>query len=98
MYIIVIYPHRYIIFVGQRIRIMTDLDTHLESPYQPIGMDFNLIDDIEIDGIDHSDYPDYCDAYISNATYDGKKMTEEQLDIVNGDSMFVHEEVMKHIF
>ena len=77
---------------------MTDLDTHLESPYQPIGMENHLIDDIEIDGIDHKDYPDYCDAYISNATYDGKPMTDEQLDEINEDSMFVHEGVMKHIF
>ena len=77
---------------------MTDFDQHLEQPYQSIGMDNNLIDDIEIDGIDHKDYPDYCDAYISNATYDGKPMNDEQLNIINDDSMFVHEEVMKYIF
>ena len=77
---------------------MTDFDQHLENLYQPIGMDNNLIDDIEIDGIDHKDYPDYCDAYIANATYDGKPMNDEQLDIINDDSMFVHEEVMKYIF
>jgi len=27
-------------------------------------LNYDAIDDITFDGIDHNDYPDYCDAYI----------------------------------
>jgi hypothetical protein len=38
-------------------------------------------DTIEIDGIDTSDYPDFCDAYISYAEYtDGTPLTDEELE------------------
>ena len=43
-------------------------------------MDLTKVDDIEFDGIDHKDYPDYSDAYISSASYNGEDMTEEQLE------------------
>lgn len=37
--------------------------------------------DIEVDGIDFSDYPDFVDAYISYAIYeDGTELTDEELD------------------
>lgn len=37
--------------------------------------------DIEIDGIDMKDYPDFCDAYISDAKFeDGTPLTDEQLE------------------
>jgi hypothetical protein len=28
-------------------------------------MDFNKITDVQIEGIDMTDYPDFCDAYIN---------------------------------
>ena len=34
-------------------------------------MNYDLIDNIELDGIDTNDYPDFCDAYIVSADYDG---------------------------
>ena len=46
-------------------------------------MDYKKIDNIEIDGIDTKDYPDFCDAYIVSADYDGVPMTDEQLDEIN---------------
>ena len=41
----------------------------------------NVID-VEIDGIDMKDYPDFCDAYISEAKFKdtGKPLTDEQLE------------------
>ena len=48
-------------------------------------MDYKKIDNIEIDGIDTKDYPDFCDAYIVSADYDGVPMTDEQLDEINDD-------------
>lgn len=39
-----------------------------------------VVNDIEIDGIDTRDYPDFCDAYVSAAWYeDGTELTEEEL-------------------
>jgi len=57
-------------------------------------MDYKLIDNIEVDDIDTSDYPDFCDAFISSADYNGKPMTDEQLDKLNEDFDFVHECVL----
>ena len=34
---------------------------------------------IEWDGIDHSDHPDYCDAYIVRAERDGVELTDEEI-------------------
>jgi len=61
-------------------------------------LDYSKIDNIEFDGIDHSDYPDYCDAHICSADYDGVPMTDEQLDEINNDGDFIYEELMKHLY
>jgi hypothetical protein len=45
--------------------------------------------DIEVDGVDSRDYPDFADAYFSYACYeDGTPLTEQELDKLadqNGD-------------
>ena len=61
-------------------------------------MNYKLINNIEVEGIDTKDYPDFCDAFIASADYDGKEMTEEQLDELNEDSDFVYECVQNHLF
>jgi hypothetical protein len=61
-------------------------------------MDYDKIDNIEISGIDTNDYPDFCDAYISNADYDGVPMTDEQLEELNQDGDFVYNAVMDKLF
>jgi hypothetical protein len=60
-------------------------------------LDYNKITNIEFDGIDHSDYPDYCDAYIVSADYDGQPMTEEQLEELCEDGDFVYESLMNYL-
>ena len=60
-------------------------------------IDYKKIDNIEIDGIDTKDYPDFCDAYISSADYDGKPMTDKQLDELNEDGDFQHECIMNDL-
>ena len=54
-------------------------------------MDYKKIDNIEIDGIDTKDYPDFCDAYISSADYDGVPMTDKQLDEINDAKELLNE-------
>ena len=61
-------------------------------------MDYSKITNVEIEGIDFRDYPDFCDAYIVSADYDGVPMTQEQLDEINKDSQYVHDSVMEWIF
>ena len=41
--------------------------------------DITLVENVEIEGVDMRDYPDFCDAFISGADYDGVAMTEEQI-------------------
>ena len=60
-------------------------------------MNTNQIDNIELI-YDTSDYPDFCDAYIVSADYNGQPMTETELDEINQDSEFVHNAVFDHIF
>ena len=47
------------------------------------GFVIGVLDDIEIDDINMNDYPDFCDAYISSASYKGVDLTESQLDQLN---------------
>lgn len=61
-------------------------------------MDYKKIDNIEVEGIDFKDYPDFCDAFIAYADYDGKPMTESQLDEINEDADFVYECVQNQIY
>lgn len=60
-------------------------------------MDYKKIDNIVIDGIDTKDYPDFCDAYISSADYDGVPMTDKQLDELNEDGDYVYGHIMDYL-
>ena len=62
-------------------------------------IDFKLVDNVVVDGIDYSDYPDFCDAFIAEADYKGQPMTEEMLDVLNTEyTDFVLESVYSHLF
>lgn len=60
--------------------------------------DYSKIDNIEFDGIDHNDYPDFCDAYIVSADYDGEPMSEQQLTALSDDIDFVQEKLHDKLF
>jgi len=61
-------------------------------------MDYKKIDNIDFDGIDYNDYPDFCDAFIVSADYDGVEMTEEQLEALNNDSDYVYERLQFYLY
>lgn len=61
-------------------------------------LDYSKISDIVLEGIDTSDYPDFCDAYIVSATYDGEEMTNEQIEMLNEDTQFVYDTVIDQLF
>jgi len=54
--------------------------------------------DLEWDGIDHNDYPDYCDAHVESGKLNGVEMTDEQLDRLNADHYLIHELLMEHLY
>ena len=60
-------------------------------------IDLDKVEVIEVDNIKHWDYPDYCDAFISEADYSGKPMNDEMLDWLN-DSEYKYELVMEYIY
>lgn len=60
-------------------------------------IDFTKIDNVVVEDIDMRDYPDFCDAYIESCDIDGVPATEEQLDMINENGEFVHEQVMEYI-
>ena len=72
-------------------------DRLINVPLEPIKMDYKKIGNIEVDGIDTKDYPDFCDAYISSADYDGVPMTDEQLDELNEDGDYVYGHIMDYL-
>ena len=63
-----------------------------------VNLDYKLISNIQFDGIDHRDAPDYCDAYIVSAEYDGEEMTEEQIELLNDDRDYVYENLMDYLY
>ena len=62
-----------------------------------IEIDYSKIEVVEIDGVDHSDYPDYCDAYISKAKIGGQEATEEQLEVLNNNPEFRYNSVIESL-
>ena len=82
-------------YLGQQFQLEKRLDEL--NPKKRL-MDCTKIDNVEIQGIDPKDHPEYCDAFISSADYYGVEMTEEQLDEINDNSDFVHAQVEKHLY
>ena len=62
-------------------------------------IDTKQVTDIEFEDVDPYDHPDYCDAYISEATYKGRKMTEKELEELNeSHGEFVYEKLMEYLY
>ena len=63
-----------------------------------INLDYSLIDNVQIDGVDTSDYPDFCDAFIVSADYDGREMSDDEIELLNDDGDFVLQQVYEYIY
>jgi len=61
-------------------------------------LDYSKVRVEGIEDINYSDAPDFCDAYISEASYDGEPMTPEQLEELNNDTQFVYDAVIDWIY
>jgi hypothetical protein len=60
-----------------------------------------LLQDVQVDGIDTRDYPDFCDAFIAYASWKdtGEDLTEEELNDLNENYRdFVYDCVNDHLY
>ena len=58
------------------------------------------VTDVEVDGIDMKDYPDFVDAYIDSAKFvsSGKELTDEQLvELQEENSDLFYEDVIDKV-
>lgn len=62
------------------------------------NFDVSKLEDVEVDGIDKRDFPDFADAYVSSALYDGRELTEDELEWLNVSHPEVaHEKAHEHM-
>jgi hypothetical protein len=61
-------------------------------------MELDKITNIELGGIDTSDYPGFCDAFIESAEIDGVELTDAELEELNCNSEFVYQCVLNELF
>ena len=61
-------------------------------------MDLTKITNVVVEGVDLTDLPDLCDSFIVSADYNGVEMTEKQLDEINEDYDFVHEQALNSLY
>lgn len=63
-----------------------------------IPIDYTKLENLEVEGIDTRDYPDFCDAYIGYAEIDGREATKDELEELNDNRDFVYELVWERLF
>jgi hypothetical protein len=67
------------------------------------AVDTSKVHSLQFDGIDHHDYPDYCDAYISAGEIEtetgDRELTEDELDELNSsnNSQWKYEQVWESL-
>jgi len=62
-------------------------------------MDTSQVDNLEFEEIDYSDFPDFCDFFVSSADYNGVPMTEDELTDLNENYRdFVYKALMDYIY
>lgn len=61
-------------------------------------LDTSRVTDVFVEGIDMKDYPDFCDAYISEAKVDGRPATDEELEELNDNREYVYEKTIAQIY
>jgi hypothetical protein len=63
-----------------------------------IEIDYDKITEIEFEGIDGRDAPDFCDAHIVAAWYIDRPLTDDEIDELNDDSSFVYEALQDYLY
>jgi len=60
-------------------------------------LDFSQLTDVDFNDVDHNDAPDYVDAYVSRALYKGFPATQDEIDVINENSEFVHDSLFNQL-
>ena len=64
-----------------------------------MNIDTDKIEDLEFDGINGGDYPDFCDAYIERGTYEGRELTEEEIEwLMDNERDWFYDKLTNHLF
>lgn len=61
-------------------------------------LDFSKIYDIYVADINGKDYPDFADAYIEEAYFEDRELTQEEYDYINDDCDFVYSCIENQIY
>ena len=62
-------------------------------------MNLSKVSEMEFDGIDWNDYPDFCDAYCIGAMYGDREMSDDELDELNEEHWdFVYEQMFNNLY
>ena len=59
------------------------LGVKINETTNTFNIDVEKLEGVKVAGVDTHDYPDFADAYIEYAEYDGRPLTDEELDWVN---------------
>jgi hypothetical protein len=73
-------------------------EPHADVQLTSANIDYGKVSNIVFEDVDHSDAPDYCDAHIVSAEYDGVEMTDEQIELLNNDSDFVYDSLIASLY
>ena len=61
-------------------------------------IDVTKITAVEIDGINWKDAPDFVDAYLAYGEYEGRELTNEELDwVMDNESDWFYEKLQEYI-
>jgi hypothetical protein len=66
-----------------------------------VKLNNRVVVDIEVDGIDTRDYPDFCDAYFSGAAWEdtGESLTADELEQLQDENPeLLYDKVIDHVF
>ena len=66
---------------------------------EPVNIDINNVTDIEVDGVNTRDYPDFSDAYATYAVWkdSGEELSDEELDgLTDQHGDVIHELAHEH--
>ena len=62
-----------------------------------MDLDYKLISNVSLEDIDYNDAPDFCDAFVESADYNGEPMTIEMLNFINEDADLIHGLVIDYL-
>lgn len=87
----------------ERVQKMMEADgfkTQVLNPYDATVLNDRFVVDIEVDGIDTRDAPDFCDAYISDAYWfdTDEPLSEDELEELNEDTTLIYERVLQQLY